>query len=35
VGRSAATFFSQTCHGYSGVSIYARKPRFRRPARRS
>lgn len=25
VGRSAATFFSQTCHGYSGVSIYARK----------
>ena len=25
VGRSAATFFSQTCHGYSGVSLYARK----------
>jgi SAM-dependent methyltransferase/uncharacterized protein YbaR (Trm112 family) len=27
VGRSAATFFSQSCHGYSGVSIYARKGR--------
>ena len=27
VGRSAATFFSQTCHGYSGVSVYARKGR--------
>ena len=27
VGRSAATFFSQTCHGYSGASIYARKGR--------
>ena len=26
VGRSAATFFSQSCHGYSGVSIYSRKP---------
>lgn len=26
-GRSAATFFSQTCHGYSGVSVYARKGR--------
>ena len=25
VGRSAGTFFSQTCHGYSGVSLYARK----------
>jgi SAM-dependent methyltransferase len=25
VGRSAATFFSQTCHGYSGVSLFARK----------
>jgi SAM-dependent methyltransferase len=25
VGRSAATFFAQTCHGYSGVSLYARK----------
>jgi len=25
VGRSAATFFSQTCHGYSGVSLYARR----------
>ena len=25
VGRSAATLFSQCCHGYSGVSIYARK----------
>ena len=25
VGRSAATFFSQTCHGYSGVSLYSRK----------
>jgi SAM-dependent methyltransferase len=26
VGRSAATFFTQSCRGYSGVSIYARKP---------
>ena len=25
VGRSAATLFSQCCHVYSGVSIYARK----------
>ena len=25
VGRSAATWFSQTCHGYSGVSLFARK----------
>lgn len=25
VGRTAATFFSQTCHGYSGVSLYARR----------
>jgi SAM-dependent methyltransferase len=25
IGRSAATFFAQTCHGYSGVSLYARK----------
>ncbi len=25
VGRSASTFFSQTCHGYSGVSVYARR----------
>ena len=25
VGRSAATFFAQTCHGYSGVSLYARR----------
>ena len=25
VGRSAATLFAQTCHGYSGVSLYARK----------
>ena len=25
LGRSAATLFSQCCHGYSGVSIYARK----------
>ncbi len=25
VGRSAATFFAQTCHGYSGVSLFARK----------
>jgi len=25
VGRSAATLFSQCCHGYSGVSIYALK----------
>jgi len=24
-GRSAATFFAQTCHGYSGVSLFARK----------
>jgi ubiquinone/menaquinone biosynthesis C-methylase UbiE len=23
VGRSASTFFSQTCHGYSGVSLFA------------
>jgi SAM-dependent methyltransferase len=25
VGRSASTLFSQTCHGYSGVSLFARK----------
>ena len=25
IGRPAATVFSQCCHGYSGVSIYARK----------
>jgi uncharacterized protein YbaR (Trm112 family) len=25
VGRSASTLFAQTCHGYAGVSIYARK----------
>ncbi len=25
LGRSAATLFSQSCHGYSGVSLYARK----------
>jgi SAM-dependent methyltransferase len=25
VGRSASTFFSQTCHGYSGVSLFARR----------
>lgn len=25
VGRSAATLFSQSCHGYSGVSLFARK----------
>ncbi len=25
VGRSASTLFSQSCHGYSGVSLYARK----------
>jgi hypothetical protein len=25
VGRSAATCFAQTCYGYSGVSLYARK----------
>jgi ubiquinone/menaquinone biosynthesis C-methylase UbiE/uncharacterized protein YbaR (Trm112 family) len=25
VGRSAATWFAQTCYGYSGVSIFARK----------
>ena len=25
VGRSAATFFSQTCHGYSGVSLFAQR----------
>ena len=25
VGRSASTWFAQTCHGYSGVSLYARK----------
>jgi ubiquinone/menaquinone biosynthesis C-methylase UbiE len=29
VGRSAATFFTQSCRGYSGVSIYAKKPRLR------
>jgi ubiquinone/menaquinone biosynthesis C-methylase UbiE len=28
VGRSASTFFTQTCRGYSGVSIYAGKPGF-------
>jgi ubiquinone/menaquinone biosynthesis C-methylase UbiE/uncharacterized protein YbaR (Trm112 family) len=27
VGRSASTLFAQTCHGYSGVSLYARKLR--------
>lgn len=27
VGRSAATLFSQICHGYSGVSLYATKLR--------
>ena len=27
-GRTAATWFSQTCHGYSGVSLYARKAAF-------
>jgi ubiquinone/menaquinone biosynthesis C-methylase UbiE/uncharacterized protein YbaR (Trm112 family) len=26
VGRSAATVFTQTCRGYSGVSLFARKP---------
>jgi ubiquinone/menaquinone biosynthesis C-methylase UbiE len=25
VGRSASTWFSQTCHGYSGASLFARK----------
>jgi ubiquinone/menaquinone biosynthesis C-methylase UbiE len=25
VGRSASTFFSQTCHGYSGVSLFSRR----------
>jgi SAM-dependent methyltransferase len=25
VGRSASTWFSQTCHGYSGVSLFSRK----------
>jgi hypothetical protein len=25
VGRSASTFFSQTCHGYTGVSLFARR----------
>jgi ubiquinone/menaquinone biosynthesis C-methylase UbiE len=25
VGRSAATFFTQSCRGYAGVSVYARK----------
>ena len=25
-GRTAATWFSQTCHGYSGVSLYSKKP---------
>jgi ubiquinone/menaquinone biosynthesis C-methylase UbiE/uncharacterized protein YbaR (Trm112 family) len=27
VGRSAATWFTQTCYGYQGVSLVARKPR--------
>jgi uncharacterized protein YbaR (Trm112 family)/ubiquinone/menaquinone biosynthesis C-methylase UbiE len=27
VGRSAATWFAQTCYGYSGVSLFARKIR--------
>jgi ubiquinone/menaquinone biosynthesis C-methylase UbiE/uncharacterized protein YbaR (Trm112 family) len=27
IGRSASTWFSQTFHGYSGVSLYARKHR--------
>jgi SAM-dependent methyltransferase len=27
VGRSAATWFAQTCYGYSGVSLFARKLR--------
>ena len=27
VGRSASTFFAQTCHGYAGVSLYARRVR--------
>ena len=26
IGRSASTFFSQSCHGYSGVSLFARRP---------
>ena len=25
VGRSAATWFAQTCYGYSGVSLFAKK----------
>jgi ubiquinone/menaquinone biosynthesis C-methylase UbiE/uncharacterized protein YbaR (Trm112 family) len=25
IGRSASTLFAQSCHGYSGVSLYARK----------
>jgi len=25
VGRPAATWFAQTCYGYSGVSLFARK----------
>src|SRR5205085_9861135 len=25
LGRSAATLFAQSCHGYSGVSLYARR----------
>src|SRR5947207_2786182 len=25
VGRSASTLFAQSCHGYSGVSLFARK----------
>jgi hypothetical protein len=25
VGRSASTWFAQTCYGYSGVSLFARK----------
>jgi hypothetical protein len=27
LGRTASTLFAQTCHGYSGVSLYARKVR--------
>lgn len=29
VGRSASTLFAQSCHGYSGVSLFARKLRPR------
>ena len=30
VGRSAATWFTQTCYGYQGASFVARRVRGRR-----